>query len=224
MIELHHLEHSRSQRVLWFAEEIGLEYTLITHQRDPATQLAPADVKALHQLGKLPLLVDGDRTLAESAVILEYLARFHAPEWLMEPADSDYWSYQYWMHYAEASLMPPLLVRLIFSMLKGNAVPALIRPLTKRVANQVDQSFTNPQIATHFGFVEAHLERHEWFAGPRISLADVQMLFPLEAALAKKTINPSEYPAVRLYVEKIQARPAYQRALEKGGPYEFGPA
>lgn len=106
MIELHYLAHSRAQRALWFAEEIGLEYQLIIHKRDPVTRLARSEVKALHPLGKLPVLVDGDRILAESAVILEYMAHHHAPDWVMGLADNDYWSFQYWMHYAEASMMP----------------------------------------------------------------------------------------------------------------------
>ncbi len=223
MIELHYLAHSRSQRVLWFAEEIGLEYQLIIHQRDPVTRLAKPEVRDIHPLGKLPILVEGDLILAESAVILEYMARRHAPDWLIDSTDSDYWNFQYWMHYAEASMMPPLLVRLIFSMLKGPAIPALIRPLTKRIANQVDQTFTNPQIQTHFEFVEAHLNQNEWFASDQITLADVQMLFPLEAALAKRSIQPEAFPNVVSYVQRLQARPAYQRALSKGGPYEFGP-
>ncbi|HEY7906600.1 MAG TPA: glutathione S-transferase [Wenzhouxiangella sp.] len=223
MIELHYLAHSRSQRILWFAEEIGLEYQLIIHERDPVTRLAKSEVKALHPLGKLPLLVDGELTLAESAIILEYMARHHAPDWLIDSADSDYWNFQYWMHYAEASIMPPLLIRLIFSMLKGPAVPALIRPLSKRIANQVDQTFTNPQIATHFDFVEAYLGQNEWFVGDRITIADVQMLFPLEAALAKGSVQAQAFPNIVSYVNRLQGRPAYQRALSKGGPYEFGP-
>lgn len=223
MIELHYLAHSRSQRVLWFAEEIGVKYKLIVHDRDPATRLADEEVKKLHPLGKLPLLVDGEKTFAESAVILEYMARQFAPQWLIEPTGSDYWAFQYWMHYAEASMMPPLLIRLIFSMLRGDAVPALVRPLTKRVADQVDKSFTNPQIQTHFRFVDDYLSRNEWFAGPTITIADVQMLFPLEATLAKKSIRLETFPNVVAYVTRLQSRPAYQAALKKGGPYEFGP-
>ena len=225
MIELHYFEHSRSQRMLWFAEELGLTYRLVKHRRDPQTQLASEEAKALHPLGKFPILVHGDHVIAESAVILEYMARFFGEAtWVVNIDDTNYWSFQYWMHYAEASLMPPLIIRLIFSKLKGPQVPALIRPLSRRIADQVDQSFTLPQIRTHFAFVESHLRGREWFVGDRMTIADVQMHFPLEAALAKRTIKATDYPAINQYVERLQARPAYLRALDKAGEYDFGPS
>jgi len=222
MIVLHHLENSRSQRILWMLEELGVEYRIKHYQRDPKTSLAPAGLKKVHPLGKSPVLVDGDTTLAESATILEYLARqYGGGNWAPAPDHPDYWQFHFWMHYAEASLMPPLLIKLVFSKLKGPPVPFLFRPISGAIADQVDRTFTDRQIATHFAYVDSFLAEHEWFAGSHITAADVQMSFPLEAALAKGTVQRADYPHVALWVNRIHLRPAWQRALEAGGPYEF---
>ncbi|MDT8439577.1 MAG: glutathione S-transferase [Wenzhouxiangellaceae bacterium] len=224
MITLHHLEHSRSQRVLWLLEELGVDYSIERYTRDAKTNLAPESLKAIHPLGKSPVITDGDTTLAESATILEYLARTYGDaKWAPGPRSARYWTFHYWLHYAEASLMPPLLIKLVFSKLREPPVPFFIRPITSRIADQVDASFTNRQIETHFAWVDAHLSAHAWFAGDAISIADVQMSFPLEAALAAGSVQRADVPHVAMWVEKIHARPAYRRALKAGGDYRFGP-
>lgn len=224
MITVHHLENSRSLRVLWMLEELGCEYEIKYYKRDAETSLAPESLKKVHPLGKSPVITDGDATMAESGTILEYLARTHGDsQWAPATDDARYWPFNYWMHYAEASLMPPLLIKLVFSKLRQPPVPFFIRPLSARIADQVDRAFTNPQIKTHFSYVDDYLSGHEWFAGDKISAADIQMSFPLEAALAKGTVNPADYEHVAGFVNRFQHRPAYQRALEAGGDYEFGP-
>ncbi len=224
MIKLHYFEHSRAHRVLWFLEELGVPYQVARHYRDPKSKLAPAEAKNIHPLGKFPMLEDEGHTMAESAVILEYLARTYGePYWVISPGETDYWNFQYWMHYAEGSLMPPLIIKLVFSMLKAEAVPAFIRPLSRRIAQHVDKVFTDPQIKTHFRFVEQCLEEREWFAGKRMTICDIQMQFPMEAAIARRTIRASDYPAIKAYVEKNQKRPAYERALAIAKNYDFGP-
>jgi len=224
MITLHHLEHSRSQRILWLLEELAVEYRIKRYKRDPKTQLAPKSLAKVHPLGKSPVITDDERTLAESAVIVEYLARHYGKrKWAPAIDGPEYWEFQYWMHYAEGSLMPPLLLKLVFSKLREPPVPFLLRPLTSRIADQVDRSFTNRQIETHFGHVNQHLAEHEWFVGKDISAADIQMSFPLEAALARGTISRADYPDVALWVQRIHLRPAYLRALEAGGDYDYGP-
>lgn len=238
MITLHHLENSRSQRILWLLEELELKYELKRYARDPKTNLAPESLKKIHPLGKSPVLVDGDTTLAESAVIIEYLARTYGDEcqdddhedrnsyhnrWAPLPDHPDYWNFAYWMHYAEGSLMPPLLLKLVFSKLREPPVPFLIRPISSRIADQVDAAFTDPQIETHFSHVDGHLSEHAWFVGDAISAADIQMSFPLEAALASGRVDRADYPHIAMWVHKVQSRDAYQRALEAGGEYDYGP-
>jgi len=228
MITLHHLENSRSQRILWLLEELELKYELKRYARDPKTNLAPESLKKIHPLGKSPVLVDGDTTLAESAVIVEYLARTYGENgqnhrWAPAPGDPEYWDFAYWMHYAEGSLMPPLLLKLVFSKLREPPVPFLIRPISGRIADQVDAAFTDPQIETHFSHVDHHLSEHAWFVGDAISAADIQMSFPLEAALASGRVDRADYPHVAMWVHKVQSREAYQRALEAGGDYDYGP-
>ena len=224
MIVLHHLEDSRSQRVLWLLEELGAAYRIERYERDPRTNLAPASLRAVHALGKSPVLVDGERTLAESATILEYLARTYGEgDWAPGPDDAHYWDFHYWLHYAEGSLMPPLLLKLVFSKLREPPVPFFVRPLTGRIADQVDATFTDRQIETHFSYVNDFLAEHDWFAGDAISVADVQMSFPLEAAIGAGTVSAERYPHIGAWLDGIHARPAYRRALEAGGEYAYGP-
>lgn len=224
MITLHHLEHSRSQRILWLLEELGTDYEVQRYQRDPKTSLAPPELRSIHPLGKSPVITDGERVLAESATIIEYLARsYGGGNWAPSPDDPAYWQFSYWMHFAEGSLMPPLLLKLVFTKVR-TASPLFVRPVAAGIAAQVDRSFTDPQIRTHFTFVDAHLAEHEWFAGEAITAADIQMSFPLEAATARGTVDESTFPHIFEYVRRFQARPAYQRALEVGGDYDYGPA
>jgi len=223
MVVVHHLEHSRSQRVLWLLEELGVDYEIHLYERDPETRLAPPELKKVHPLGKSPVITDGDRTIAESGTIIEYLARRYGEGKWAPTLDNDaYWDFNYWLQYAEASLMPPFLLRLVFDMV-GTKAPLLIRPVAKGISSQVGKAFINPQIKTHLDFVEQHLKDREWFVGDRISGADVQMSFPLEAAKARGLLGETR-PATHAFVDRCHARPAYRRALEAGGPYDYGPA
>jgi len=224
LIKVHHLENSRSQRILWLLEELGIDYEIKRYRRDAKSGLAPKALKKVHPLGKSPVVTDGDMTLAESAVIVEYLARRYGKgEWALMPDDSGYWSLIYWLHYAEGSLMPPLLLRLVFERVRTAPMPFFVRPIARGIADKVDKAFINDQIRAHFGHVNQHLAEHEWFAGESISIADIQMSFPLEAAVSRRTIG-EDYPHVIAYVQRFQARPAYLRALEAGGDYDYGPA
>jgi len=218
MIIVHHLNNSRSQRVLWLLEELGIGYEIKRYQRDPQTMLAPAALRAVHPLGKSPVITDGDLTLAESGAILEYLVGRYGNGRLIPAAGTPQrLRYTYWMHYAEGSAMPPLLMKLIFDRLP-RGVPGLIRPIARSIANGALRPFVMPNIVRHLDFMESELGRSEWFSGEEFSAADVQMSFPLEAAASRGGLNASR-PKLWNFLERIHARPAYQRGIEKGGPY-----
>ncbi|MFD0738398.1 glutathione S-transferase [Lysobacter koreensis] len=227
MIRVHHLENSRSQRVLWLLEELELPYEVVRYQRDPKTMLAPASLRAVHPLGKSPVLEDdglGRKTiLAESAAIIEYLVERYDTAHRLSPgpeADEDErLRYRYWLHYAEGSAMPPLLMSLVFSRLKRAPMPFFARPIARGIADKVLAGYVDPQIRLHLDYLESVLAKHEWFAGERFTAADIQMSFPIEAATAR---GAGERPRLRRFLERIHARPAYQRALERGGPFEVG--
>ncbi|TVS11895.1 MAG: glutathione S-transferase [Wenzhouxiangella sp.] len=223
MVVVHHLEDSRSQRVLWLLEELGVEYRIKRYERDAKTSLAPESLRKVHPLGKSPVITDQGETYAESGVIIEYLARTYGDkQWAPEPGDEGYWRFAYWMHYAEGSLMPPLLLKLVFDRIRKGPGPFFIRPILRKIADEVDNAFINQQITTHFGYVDRHLAEHQWFGGDEISAADIQMSFPLEAALSQGTISEA-YPAIIAFVERFQAREAYREALRRGGDYAYGP-
>lgn len=222
MIVLHHLNNSRSQRVLWLLEEIGIPYEVQRYQRDAKTMLAPPELRLVHPLGKSPVIVDGEHTLAESGAILEYLAgRYGGDRGLVPTADTPArLRYTYWMHYAEGSAMPPLLMSLIFSRLPQGPMPFFLRPVVQGIADKVKRSYIAPQIKLHLDYIEAELGQHEWFAGEAFTAADIQMSFPLEAAAARGGLD-AKRPRTMAFLERIHARPAYQRALVQGGPYEL---
>lgn len=208
MIKIHHLNNSRSQRILWFLEELGCDYDIIHYTRDAETSLAPDSLKEVHPLGKSPVLEDGDIKIAESGAAVEYLARTYGKgDFSLAPGDDDYWSYAEWMHYAEGSLMLPLLLRLYTSRL-GDAA----EPLAPRIQSE---------IVNHFTYTAKGLGDKEYFAGGKLTGADVQMLFPLEAMNASGGL--AHFPNLKAYVDRIHARPAYQRALKRGGEYSMGP-
>lgn len=220
MIVVHHLNNSRSQRVLWLLEELGLPYEIRHYQRNRKTMLAPPELRAVHPLGKSPVITDGDLTLAESGAIVEYLAETHGDGKLApKPGTPAYRRYRYWMHYAEGSLMPPLLLKLVFDQVERAPMPFFVRPIARGIAAKVNAAFIGPQINTHLDFVEGELRDSPWFAGKSFSAADIQMSFPLEAAAARGGLNESR-PKLMAFLAHIHARPAYQRALEKGGPFE----
>lgn len=221
MIIVHHLNNSRSQRVLWLLEELGLEYEVKRYQRDPQTALAPATLRAVHPLGKSPVVSDGERTIAESGAIVEYLVEHYGKGRLAPPAGSpEHLMYIYWLHYAEGSAMPPLLLKLIFGRLPKPPMPWLLRPLAGAIAKGVEARFIDPQLRLHLDYMEKELAQRPWFAGQEFSAADIQMSFPLEAARMRAGLDESR-PHLMKFLERIHARPGYQRALERGGRYEL---
>ncbi|MBO6506492.1 MAG: glutathione S-transferase [Kordiimonadaceae bacterium] len=208
MIKVHHLNNSRSQRILWFLEELGVEYEIINYTRDLETNLAPDSLKEVHPLGKSPVIEDGDVKIAESGAATEYLAHTYGNgEFSIAPGEADHWTYVEWLHYAEGSLMLPLLLRLYTSRL-GEAG----EPLAPRIQSE---------IANHFTYTAQSLGDKEFFAGGKLTGADIQMSFPLEAMHAQGGL--AHWPNLAAYVDRIHARPAYLRALERGGDYAMGP-
>jgi glutathione S-transferase len=219
MITVHHLDNSRSQRVLWLLEELDLAYEVKSYRRDPRTMLAPPELRAVHPLGKSPVITDGPLTVAESGAILEYLVERHGAGRLKPPADgADLLLYRYFMHYAEGSAMPPLLLKLVFDRLERAPMPFFIRPIARGIAGKAKAGFITPQINNHLDFLEAELARRPWFAGAEFTAADVQMSFPLEAAAARGGLDGGR-PRLMDFLQRIHARDAYQRALQRGGPY-----
>ena len=207
-ITVHHLENSRSQRILWMLEELGLDYDIKRYERDPKTMLAPPELKRVHPLGKSPVIVDHETglTIAETGAIVQYLVE-KADGALGPPGHRDAaLRYRYWLHYAEGSMMPPLLLKLVLSRI----------PVMGKIAIKTIQ----PMIDTHLDFVEAELKQRAWFAGDVMSAADVMMSFPLEAARSRGGLDGTR-PAATAWLDKVHARPAYQTALHKGGPYAF---
>ena len=221
MLIVHHLENSRSQRVLWLLEELGVPYEIVKYQRDAQTMLAPPELVKVHPLGKSPVVTDQGQTIAESGAIVEYLVERYGNGRLVPAAGTpEKLRYTYWLHYAEGSAMPPLLLKLVFERMKTGPVPFFVRPIVRAVADKVLTMFVDPQLKLHFEYMEAHLAQNPWFAGKEFTAADIQMSFPLEAAQSRAS-KGLETPSVRAFLEKIHARPAYQRALERGGPYEL---
>ena len=219
MIVVHHLNNSRSQRILWLLEELGLEYEVKRYQRDPKTMLAPPELYAVHPLGKSPVITDGAQTLAESGAIIEYLIdRYGKGRLAPAPDTPERLRYTYWLHYAEGSMMPPLLLNLVFNRLDQGPMPFFVRPILRKVKQRALETFIDPRIAQHLDFQEAELGKTRWFAGNEFSAADVQMSFPIEAAAARAGLGASR-PKLVAFLERIHARPAYQRALQRGGEY-----
>jgi glutathione S-transferase len=221
MITVHHLNNSRSQRVLWLLEELGVAYEVKRYQRDAATMLAPAALLAVHPLGKSPVIVDGPLRVAESGAIIEYLIDRYGGGRLIPPAATpERLRYTYWLHYAEGSAMPPLLLKLVFDRVANGSAPWPISAVARRIAATVQSSFIGPQLKRHLDYMEAELAAHTWFAGEEFTAADVQMSFPLEAAASRAGLNASR-PQLSAFLDRIHARDAYKRALERGGPYSF---
>ncbi len=221
MIRVHHLNNSRSQRVLWLLEELGVPYEVKRYERNAASMLAPPALRAVHPLGKSPVITDDGETLAESGAIVEYLVERYGAGRLVPPAGTpERRRYTYWLHYAEGSAMPPLLMRLVLTRLKSGKMPFFARPIARAIADRALSGFIEPQIKLHLDYMEAELGKSAWFAGPEFTAADIQMSFPLEAAAARGGLDASR-PRLMAFLERIHARPAYQRALERGGAYEL---
>ena len=225
MIVVHHLNNSRSQRVLWLLEELGVPYEIKRYQRDAKTMLAPPELRAVHPLGKSPVLTDGRFTLAESGAIVEYLVELYGNAdagAVLSPARGtlEHLRYRYWLHYAEGSLMPPLLLKLVFDKIETTPMPFFVKPIANAISDKAKSSFIMPQINTHLDYLEAELGKGAWFVSNEFSAADVQMSFPIEAAAARGGLNASR-PRLMDYLQRIHARGAYQRAIERGGVYEL---
>jgi glutathione S-transferase len=221
VITVHHLNDSRSQRVLWLLDELDLPYAIERYRRDPATMLAPPELRKVHPLGKSPVIVDGDTTVAESGAIVEYLVeRYGGGRLAPASGTPERLRYSYWLHFAEGSAMPPLLLKLIFARLPKTPMPFFARPVARAIAAKVLAGFVDPNLQRQLDFMEAELARSSWFAGEEFSAADIQMSFPLEAAASRAGLDASR-PRLFAFLERIHARPAYRRALERGGPYSF---
>jgi glutathione S-transferase len=221
MVTVHHLNNSRSQRVLWLLEELGVDYEVKRYERDAKTMLAPPSLRAVHPLGKSPVITDGDLTLAESGAIVEYLVDRYGGGRLIPPAGTrERQRFTYWLHYAEGSAMPPLLLKLVFTQIPRAPMPALIRPVVRRIADGVRRQFVEPQIKLHLDYLEGELGKTAWFAGEEFTAADIQMSFPVEGAATRGGLDASR-PKLLAFLERIHARPAYKRALDRGGPYEL---
>ena len=220
MITVHHLNNSRSQRVLWLLEELGLPYEVKRYERDAKTSLAPPELRQVHPLGKSPVITDAGRVVAESGAILEYLVDRYGQGRLKPTAEQDLLHYRYYLHFAEGSAMPPLLMKLIFNKIKRSPMPFFAKPIARGIADKVLASFVQPNIDNQLRFLEGELAARPWFAGAEFSAADVQMSFPLEAAAARGG-SMNAYPKLQAFLDRIHARPAYQRALERGGPYDL---
>lgn len=217
MITVHHLENSRSQRIPWLLEELGLEYEIRHYRRNKKTMLAPPELKAIHPLGKSPVITDGEQVVAESGAIIEYLIDHYGNGRLRpEPCSPERLQYNYWLHYAEGSLMPLMVMTLVFA--KVAQAPLLVRPIAKAICKQVHKTFLDPNIEANLKLIESTLGQQPWFAGEEISGADMQMSFALEAVVHRAG---GQLPHMADFLQRIQARPAYQRALERTGPLTF---
>jgi glutathione S-transferase len=221
MVTVHHLNNSRSQRVLWLLEELGVPYEVVRYERDPKTMLAPPALRAVHPLGKSPIITDGGLTVAETGAIVEYLMDKYAAGRLIPPAGTpERLRYTYWLHYAEGSAMPPLLLKLIFDRVATAPMPWPVSAVARRIAGSVSSGFVEPQLKLHLDYMEFELAARPWFAGEEFTAADVQMSFPLEAARSRAGLDAGR-PKLFAFLDRIHARDAYQRALQRGGPYGF---
>jgi glutathione S-transferase len=219
MLTVHHLENSRSQRILWLLEELGVPYEVKRYNRDPKTMLAPSSLKAVHPLGKSPVITDDQRTVAETGAIVEYILATCGHGRLVPEAGTDErLRYTYWLHFAEGSAMPPLVMTLLFTEVPKRS-PFFIRPIANAIASAVKTGYLGPTIATQLAYMEKELAQGGWFAGDAFTAADVMMSFPIEAAASRAGLG--DYPLLQSWLAKVHARPAYQAALAKGGPYAY---
>jgi glutathione S-transferase len=218
---VHHLENSRSQRVLWLFEELGVTYEVKRYTRNPETLRAPAALIDVHPLGKSPVISDGGHVIAESGAIIEHvIAKYGAGRLIPLDGSSERRRYTYFLHYAEGSLMPLLLLGLVFARIPKSEMPFFARPIARAISSRGLSSVVTPQLVQHLDFLEAELQAFEWFGGDTFSGADIQMSYPLEAAASRAGLIASR-PKLASFLERIHARPAYRRALERGGPYEI---
>jgi len=218
-IVVHHLEHSRSQRILWLLEELGLPYRIEIHKRDPKTMRATDTLRAVHPLGRAPVITVDGRVFAESGAIIETLIERFGEGRLRPTSDEDRWEYRYWMHYAEGSLMTPLFVTLIVDQIRKAPVPFFVKPITKAIAKNVNASYAAPEVLNHVTFINNYLKGKTWLVGEALSGADIQMSYPLEALMARAGSKLGDVSNILAYVARIQASPGYLRARDKVGTF-----
>ncbi|NOR20190.1 MAG: glutathione S-transferase [Xanthomonadales bacterium] len=221
MLTVHHLENSRSQRILWLLEELELDYEIKRYQRDKVTSLAPPELRAVHPLGKSPVITDDDVTVAESGLIVEYLIETYGNGRLMPPVGTpENMQYRYWLHYAEGTFMPLMLISLLMNRIETAPVPFFIKPITKTIAAKAMAGYAGPNIKLNLDYLEATLQHTPWFCGDEMTGADIIMSFPIEAAATRTSLS-KDYPALMAFHQRIRVLPAYQRAIERGGPYDY---
>ena len=221
MITVHHLNNSRSQRVLWLLEELGLPYEIRKYQRDAQTMLAPPELMQVHPLGKSPVITDDAVTVAESGAIIEYLIERYGNGRLAPAIGTpERLRWRYWLHFAEGTAMSPLLLKLIFDRIPQAPMPFFAKPIARSLCAKVLARMVEPNLRRQLDFMEAELGRNEWFAGNDFSAADIQMSFPVEASAQRAGLDASR-PKLMAFLKRIHARPAYKKALERGGPYSF---
>ncbi len=221
MITVHHLENSRSQRILWLLEELGVEYEVERYGRDKITSLAPPELLDVHPLGKSPVITDGDITVAESGAIVEYLVhKFDVGRLLPPEGSPEHLAYMYWLHYAEGTFAPLMLLSLVMARIETAPAPFFVRPIAKRIAAKVRANFLDANIKRNLDFMEAVLSESTWFCGEEMTAADVQMSFAVEAAELRTNLR-EDYPHLSAFLDRVRTRPAYKAALDKGGHYEL---
>ena len=221
MITVHHLNNSRSQRVLWLLEELGLPYEIKKYERDAKTMLAPPELLKVHPLGKSPVITDDGVTVAESGAIVEYLIeRYGNGRFAPAIGTPQRLQWRYWLHFAEGSAMSPLLLKLIFDRIPQSPMPFFVKPIARGICAKVLSVMVLPNLKRQLDFMEGELGKSEWFAGNEFSAADIQMSFPVEAAAMRAGLDASR-PKLMAFLKRIHARPAYKEALERGGPYSF---
>jgi glutathione S-transferase len=222
MLIVHHLNNSRSQRILWLLEELGVPYEIKLYKRDPRTLLAPPELRAVHPLGKSPVISDDGTTVAESGAIVEYLVERYGNGRLIPPPQSpERLRYTYWLHFAEGSAMAPLLLKLVFTRIEAAPMPFFAKPIARSITDKVQGTYIDPNLARHLDFMEEQLAVHVWFAGAEFSAADIQMSFAVELSRARGGLD-DKHPHLLQFLERIHARPAYHRALAAGGAYAYG--
>ena len=221
MLTVHHLENSRSQRILWLLEELGVEYEVRRYERDPVSGLAPAEMIAVHPLGKAPVITEHGRTIAESGAIIEYLLEHYGDGRLQPPQGTpEHEQFRFWLHYAEGSFAPLMVMSLIFNRVENAKMPFFLKPVARGIAGKVRKSYLGPNIVRALDFMEDTLTKSTWFTGDTMTAADIQMSFPVEAAAVRTDLRDN-YPKLQGFLKTVQARDAYQRALQRGGPYSL---
>jgi glutathione S-transferase len=218
MITVHHLNNSRSQRVLWLLEELGALYEVKRYQRDAKTMLAPRELTRIHPLGKSPVITDNGKTIAETGAIIEYILETYGDGRLIpKPGTPERLRFTYWLHYAEGSAMTPLLLKLIFTQIP-NSAPGLMRGLLRSVMSKVQERVSDPQVLLHINYWDEELSKSQWFAGNEFTAADIMMVFPISYAIRMNVADPAKYPNIAAWQTKVEARPAFQRMLAKARP------